>query len=394
MANRIKLLLVSIALCFSISAINAQADADVLTKVKTSAGYTNYTLGNIKTYINASVGSGSVTGVTGTANRITATVSTTNPTIDIASTYVGQASITTLGTITSGTWNGTTVGVANGGTGATTFTSGALLKGAGTSALTTATAGTDYLAPFASQTANSIFAAPSGSAGVPSFRAIVASDIPTLNQSTTGNAYTATTATNVTNNANLTGSVVTSVGNATSITAASIANSMLTNPTTSVNGVTLTLGGTQAAAFTLLNVTTAGSTTNVATTFSGGLTASGANLLSGATTASGGLTSSGTSTLSLTGFVDTLIVTNSNLSLTKSNATINNGATAITLTIPAGLATGTIYFVKVADGSTGTITVSSSENVYKATTTTATIIGGSGQTYQFNKNIMGYWSMN
>jgi len=36
--------------------------------------------------------------------------------------------------------------VANGGTGATTFSSGALLKGAGTSAITTATAGTDYAA--------------------------------------------------------------------------------------------------------------------------------------------------------------------------------------------------------------------------------------------------------
>ena len=38
-----------------------------------------------------------------------------------------------------------TVGV--GGTGATTFTSGALLKGAGTSAIATATAGTDFVAP-------------------------------------------------------------------------------------------------------------------------------------------------------------------------------------------------------------------------------------------------------
>jgi hypothetical protein len=37
-----------------------------------------------------------------------------------------------------------TLPVANGGTGATTFSSGALLKGAGTSAITTATVGTDY----------------------------------------------------------------------------------------------------------------------------------------------------------------------------------------------------------------------------------------------------------
>ena len=37
-----------------------------------------------------------------------------------ASTYLGDDSITTLGTITTGTWNGTTIAVANGGTGATT----------------------------------------------------------------------------------------------------------------------------------------------------------------------------------------------------------------------------------------------------------------------------------
>lgn len=53
--------------------------------------------------------------VIGTANRITANADS----IDIASTYVGQTSITTLGTITAGTWNGTAIAVANGGTGAT-----------------------------------------------------------------------------------------------------------------------------------------------------------------------------------------------------------------------------------------------------------------------------------
>ena len=42
---------------------------------------------------------------------------------------------------------GTDLAVADGGTGASTFTSGALLKGAGTSPITTATAGTDYVAP-------------------------------------------------------------------------------------------------------------------------------------------------------------------------------------------------------------------------------------------------------
>lgn len=59
--------------------------------------------------------------VTGTTNRITVTpTGDTSYAVDIASTYAGQATITTLGTITTGVWNGTDVAVADGGTGAST----------------------------------------------------------------------------------------------------------------------------------------------------------------------------------------------------------------------------------------------------------------------------------
>lgn len=50
----------------------------------------------------ASSGGGTVTSVSGTANRITSTGGAT-PVIDIAATYVGQTSLTTLGTVTTGT---------------------------------------------------------------------------------------------------------------------------------------------------------------------------------------------------------------------------------------------------------------------------------------------------
>jgi hypothetical protein len=53
-----------------------------------------------------------VTSVSGTANRITSTGGTT-PVIDISAAYVGQSSITTLGTITTGVWNGTAIDLAN-----------------------------------------------------------------------------------------------------------------------------------------------------------------------------------------------------------------------------------------------------------------------------------------
>lgn len=53
------------------------------------------------------------------------------------------------GEVTTGVWKGTELTVPYGGTGVASFTAGALLKGNGSSAITTATAGTDYLAPAA-----------------------------------------------------------------------------------------------------------------------------------------------------------------------------------------------------------------------------------------------------
>lgn len=50
-----------------------------------------------------------VAGITGVSNRTTITGTSTNPIIDISASYVGQSSITTLGTITTGLWNGTAI---------------------------------------------------------------------------------------------------------------------------------------------------------------------------------------------------------------------------------------------------------------------------------------------
>lgn len=63
--------------------------------------------------------------------------------VDIASTYAGQSSITTLGTITTGVWNGTDVAVTDGGTGASDATTARTNLGikttAGAATTTTAT---------------------------------------------------------------------------------------------------------------------------------------------------------------------------------------------------------------------------------------------------------------
>lgn len=62
------------------------------------------TNGNGTITIAATGSGGTVTSVSGTANRITSTGGTT-PIIDISASYVGQASITMLGTIGTGIWN-------------------------------------------------------------------------------------------------------------------------------------------------------------------------------------------------------------------------------------------------------------------------------------------------
>lgn len=62
----------------------------------------------------------------GTTNRI----DITGNQINISTAYLGQASITTVGTITAGTWHGTPIDVAHGGTGATTVAGARLALGA------------------------------------------------------------------------------------------------------------------------------------------------------------------------------------------------------------------------------------------------------------------------
>jgi hypothetical protein len=80
-----------------------------------------------------------VLAVGGTADRITVNADS----IDIASTYIGQNTITTLGTITTGTWNATTIAVNRGGTGLTSYAVGDLLVANGASSLAKLTVGTN-----------------------------------------------------------------------------------------------------------------------------------------------------------------------------------------------------------------------------------------------------------
>lgn len=77
--------------------------------------------------------------IIGTTNRVTVTTGV----VDIAATYIGQTSLTTLGTIATGTWNGTAIGSAYGGTGFTTYAKGDIIYASAINTLSKLAAGID-----------------------------------------------------------------------------------------------------------------------------------------------------------------------------------------------------------------------------------------------------------
>ena len=165
--------------------------------------------------------------------------------LDAASfrTAIGAGTSSTSGTVTSVGGTGTVSGLSLSGT---VTTSGNLTLG-GTLAVTPSN--------FASQTANTVLAAPNGVAGVPTFRAIVAADVPTLNQNTTGTA------------ANVTGTVAIANGG-TGATTRQDAMDALAGAVTSGqylrgNGTDVVMSAIQAADVPTLNQNTTGTAANV-----------------------------------------------------------------------------------------------------------------------------------
>ena len=124
------------------------------------------------------------TGITITEGAGTITVTNSAPDQTVALTGAGTTSVTGTYpnfTITSNdAFTGTVTSV--------TATSPVASSGGTTPAISLASGYGDTQNPYASKTANYVLASPNGSSGVPTFRAIVAADIPTLNQNTTGTA--------------------------------------------------------------------------------------------------------------------------------------------------------------------------------------------------------------
>lgn len=169
--------------------------------------YPNFTISSVNTTYGAATSTvpglielGSDTQQTVAANAVSATASRS---------YALQVNAAGQGVVNV-PWTDTNSGGTVTSVGGTGTVSGLTLTGTVTSSGNLTLGGTLAVTPsnFASQTAKTFLAAPNGAAGVPTFRAMVAADVPTLNQNTTGTA------------ANVTGTVAVANGGTGATTAA------------------------------------------------------------------------------------------------------------------------------------------------------------------------------
>jgi hypothetical protein len=241
------------------------------TGITTSGTYPNFTIAN-SGVTSAVAGTGiSVSGATGavtiTNSAPDQTVSLTAGTgINTSGTYPNftitnsapdqTVALTQGGTTTiTGTYPNFTISSADqfqGTVTSVTGTSPVASSGGATPAISLSAGYGDTLNPYASKTANYVLAAPDGTAGVPTFRAVVAADIPTLNQNTTGTA------------SNVTGTVAIANGG-TGQTTANTAFNALAPSQTSNSGKYLTTNGTDTSWDTVVSGASISNDTSTAT---------------------------------------------------------------------------------------------------------------------------------
>lgn len=310
---------------------------------------------------------GTVTSVSGTA-PISVATGTSTPAISIsaATTLAAGSMSSTDKTKLDGIASGAT---ANAGTvtsvGGTGTVSGLSLSGTVTSTGNLTLGGTLAVTAsnFASQTANTFLSAPSGVAGVPTFRAIVAADIPTLNQNTTGSSGSCTgnaaTATNVawsgvtSKPTTLAGYGITDGGGGfpagtVMLFVQTAAPTGWTKSTTHDNKAlrvvsgTAGSGGTSAFTTAFASRTPAGS---VSSSFSSGSAAS--------TTATGSISVSGGS-VSATTLTTTQIPSHNHEYSTTWGSNYNSGQTVNNGTSAASAGTGTLFTASIGSSGGGT----------------------------------------
>ena len=364
------------------------------------------TINGTSTSLGGSISVGTVTSVDATAGTgisVSGGPITSSGSLTITNTAPDQTVAIASGTgiSVSGTYPNFTVtntAPSSGGTvTSVTGTSPVVSSGGNTPAISLAASYGDTQNPYASKTANFVLASPDGSAGAPTFRAIAAADIPTLNQNTTGTA------------SNVTGTVAIANGGTGEITAAAAFNAL--NPMTTTGDIIYEASANTAARLPIgttgqiLTVASGiptwasagsgtGTVTSVAATVPSFLSVSGSPITTSGTLA---LTYSGTALPVVNGGTGQTTYTDGQLlignttgnTVTKSTLTagpgisVTNGSGSITITNTSSYG---IDYLIVAGGGGGGFdrgggggaggAVSASINIISGTTLAATIGAG------------------
>jgi hypothetical protein len=165
------------------------ADNNTISGIAASSFVLSNSSGNIDgAAAQKAIPSGVVVGTTDTQTLTNKTISGSSNTLsNIANSSLTNSAITINGSAIS-LGGSTSVGTVTG----VTATSPVASSGGTAPVISLSSGYGDTQNPYASKTAKFVLAAPNAANGAPTFRALVASDIPTLNQDTTGNAGTVT----------------------------------------------------------------------------------------------------------------------------------------------------------------------------------------------------------
>jgi len=271
--------------------------------------------------------------------------------------------LTSAGTGATPTWTTPTTGTVTSVTGTSPIAS----SGGATPAISLSANYGDTQNPYASKTANYVLAAPNGTAGVPTFRAIVAADIPTLNQNTTGTASNVTGTVAVANG----GTGQTSYTNGQLLIGNTTGNTLTKATLTAGTGIAITNGTGSIS----IASTATGTVTSVAATVPAFLSITGSPV-----------TTSGTLAIGLSGTA--LPVANGGTGVTTST-----GSGAVVLGTSPTLTTPTINSAQVA-------TVSGTAPIYMCRAwvnyngQSSAAIRGSGNISSITINATSDWTLN